>query len=188
MKKLWSAIIKLRKLKVTESTVTRLNPIHIALLSASALTLLLINACSLETSSEQTAAIEAALAQKKQQDVANIEDNINNSYARLASNHADICPKLLQKDVDNNAIERSAEVMVDNHCDYFLYLRTGQHIAVNLNNNQIEALLIVPTLHNFADGDYQVASYDKQVIRLAYNGMAYKPERFTYDVAITVTD
>lgn len=70
----------------------------------------------------------------------------------------------------------------------FLYPRTGQHIAVELDDNQIEALLIVPTLHNFADGDYQVASYDKHVIRLTYNGATYKSERFTYDVVITVTD
>jgi hypothetical protein len=161
---------------------------HIVLFSAAALTLLLANACSQEAFSEQTADIEAARTLQKQQDVANIESNIKNSYARLASQHTDICPKLLQKEVDNSIIERSAEIMVDDHCDYFLYPRTGQHIAVELDDNQIEALLIVPTLHNFADGDYQVASYDKHVIRLTYNGATYKSERFTYDVVITVTD
>lgn len=188
MKNLWSAIVNSRKLKVTGLIVAQSGHMHIKLISAAVLALILTNACSPEAASEQTADTKAVLAQKKQQDIANIEDNIKNSYARLASNHTDICPKLLQKDVDNNTIKRSAEVMVDNHCDYFLYPKTGQHIAVDVKDDKIEALLLVPTLHNFANGNYQVASYDKHLIRLAYNGATYKPERFSYDVAITITD
>ena len=43
-------------------------------------------------------------------------------------------------------------------------------------------------VHNFADGDYQVDSYDKHVIRLAYNGATYKPKNLVYDVAVTVSN
>lgn len=185
IKNLCSAIVRFRKLNVMEPIILPSNPLYIALLSAAILTVFLSNACSPDTSPEKKADIKAATAHKSQQ---GIEDGINNSYARLASKHADICPKLLQKDVDNNTIKRSAEVMVDNYCDYFLYPQTGQHIAVALDNQQIEALLIVPTLHDFANGDYQVASYDRHVIRLAYNGVTYKPQRLVYDVAVTVTD
>lgn len=91
-KNLWSTIVNFRKLKVSDSIVKRSNPMHIVLFSAAALTLLLANACSQEAFSEQTADIEAARTLQKQQDVANIESNIKNSYARLASQHTDICP------------------------------------------------------------------------------------------------
>ncbi|WP_426137474.1 hypothetical protein [Psychrobacter sp. TWR1-1-1] len=77
--------------------------------------------------------------------------------------------------------------MVNNHCDYFLYPRSGQQISVSINDSQIEALLIVPALHDFANGDYKVDSYDKHVIRLTYNGATYKPENFMYDVAVTIS-
>lgn len=104
------------------------------------------------------------------QDIADIEDNISNSYARLAAKRADLCPKMLQKALNHNLIERVAEVMIEDHCDYYLYPEVNQRLAVTLNTDQIEALLIVPTLHNFANGDYLVDSYDKHVIRLVYNG------------------
>lgn len=130
----------------------------------------------------------AAVAQQRQQEIADIEDNINNAHARLAAQHVDICPKLLQQDLDSKVIERIAEVMTAEHCDYFLYLRVGQHIDVALNNDRIEALLIVPTIHNFANGDYEVVSYDKHVIRLTYDGVTRMPERLHYDMVITVTD
>jgi high-affinity nickel permease len=55
-----------------------------------------------------------------------------------------------------------------------------------LSDSRIEALLVVPMLHDFANGDYQVESYDKHVIRLAYNGATYKPKNLMYDVAVTV--
>lgn len=188
MKELWSVITKSRNFHLGQHFVVPLQISHILLLIAGIAALLIINACSPEAAIEPAADKAAALIQKKQQNVAEIEDSINNSYARIAANHVDVCPKLLQKDVDRNTIKRTAEVMVDDHCDYLLYLRSGQHIAVSLDNDQIEALLIVPTLHNFANGDYQVASYDKHVIRLSYNGATYKPERLSYDVAIRVSD
>lgn len=148
----------------------------------------LLSACSSDESDERQTNRESLLAQQRQYEIAEIEDSINNSYAILAAERSDVCPKLLQKEIGNNIIKRTSEVMVDDHCDYFLYLYKGQNIAVNTNNSQIEALLVVPTIHNFADGDYKVTSYDKHVIRLAYNGATYKPERLIYDVDIIVTD
>jgi hypothetical protein len=190
MKNLWSILAAIFS---KEKSSLKMTPISIRtlLLTAAVSTLFIINACRPELSADdttQTTDNRTALAQKQQQDVAEIEDNIKNSYARLASKYADICPKLIQKDVDKNTIERTAEVMVGDHCDYFLYPRSGQHIAVSLDNDQIEALLIVPTLHDFANGDYPVTSYDKHVIRLTYNGATYKPERLSYDVSVSVLD
>ncbi len=174
----------LRKFKPSK----HISKIQLALIIAAATLLFMSNACS--PSSSKVALADADIkAVKQQQNAADIENNIKNSYARLAAQHADICPKLLQGNMGENTIKRTSEVMVNDHCDYFLYLRRGQHLSVILDNRQIEALLIVPTLHNFANGDYEVlSSYDKHVIRLAYDGATYKPKHLRYDVAITVTD
>lgn len=122
----------------------------------------------------------------KQQQVAEIEDSINNSHARLAANHADICPKMLQKKVGDNTIERVGEVMVSEYCDYFFYPNSGDLIGTTVSNSQIEALLIVPDVHNFADGDYRVDSYDKHVIRLSYNGTEYPLKQLKYDFTVMI--
>ncbi|WP_299184767.1 hypothetical protein [uncultured Psychrobacter sp.] len=165
---------------------TQSNMPYLALIAITLLVVLISHSCSPEVSVDPKA--NTVMNAQKQLEAANIEDNIKNSYARLAANRTDICPKLLQKDMGSSNIERVDEVMVDDYCDYFLYLDTGQRLDVDVDNRQIEALLIVPTIHNFANGEYQVASYNKHVIRLAYNGATYKPERLSYDVAITVTD
>lgn len=165
---------------------TRSTMPYLALITITVLVLLVSHSCSPKLPVDHPA--NTAIHAQKQLEAANIEDDITNSYARLAAKRADICPKLLQKDMGSSNIERVDEVMVDDYCDYFLYLDTGQRLNVNIDNRQIEALLIVPTIHNFANGEYEVASYDKHVIRLAYNGATYRPERLSYDVAITVTD
>ncbi len=184
----YSLVAKFRQSNTSKQLVAKPNESSIAFISVVILTLLLTSACSPEITSGTNTDIESAIHQKKQQEIAHIEESIKNSYALIASERPDVCPKLVQKDVDDHAIKRSAEIMVDNYCDYFLYPQRNEHIAVTLNNDQIEALLIVPALHNFADGNYQVASYDKHVIRLAYNGATYKPQRLTYDVEIVVTE
>lgn len=167
------------------------NNTYVALSALGFLFLLFVSACSPETVYDNgSTAAEAPEPSSNDslQDAKNIESNLKNSYARLASKRSNICPKLIQEEVDNNVVKRTAEVMVNNYCDYFLYPRDGQHISVSINDSQIEALLIVPTLHNFANGDYQVNSYDKHVIRLTYNGATYKPEHFEYDVAVSVSN
>lgn len=154
-------------------------------------TLLLTSGCLAEDTSEElanAANIKADLELQRQQDMADIEDNIINSYARLAAKRADLCPKMLQKERDIDVMQRVNEVMVDDHCDYYLYPEVSQRLKVTLNTDQIEALLIVPLLHNFANGDYLVESYDKHVIRLNYIGSNYKPERLNYDVVIEVKE
>lgn len=165
--------------------------LHISVSSIMTGALLLTSGCLAEDTSEElaNAAIKkAAIELQRQQEIADIEDNISNSYARLAAKRADLCPKMLQKENDNPIMERVNEVMVDDHCDYYLYPEVSQRLKVTLNTDQIEALLIVPLLYNFANGDYIVDSYDKHIIRLTYTGPTYKPERLKYNVAIEVME
>ena len=163
--------------------------ISISFYSIIVITLISTVGCSPNASNTSTitnSQIEHEL--QKQRDLADIENNITNSYARIAAKRVDICPKLLQKNIDDSLIERSSEVMVEDHCDYYLYPQVGQRLIVTPNTDEIEALLVVPTLHNFANGEYQVVSYDKHVIRLAYHGMGSKPDRLNYDVTIQVLE
>lgn len=188
MKKRYAIVAKTNKSK---KSFLQSNNIYVALVSLALLVLLFVSTCRPESSSEDSIMStedSASNLDKKLKNAENIEENIRNSYARLAAERSDICPKLIQEEIDNQVIERTKEVMTNNHCDYFLYLREGQNISVSVNDNQIEALLIVPMLHNFANGDYRVDSYDKHVIRLAYNGATYKPKNLVYDVAVTVYD
>lgn len=184
MKTFWAIIARVRRFNLSDMMASKSNRIRVVLIAIATSVLLISNSCSPETEE----GIDTSLTEQKKLEINDIEDNITNSYARLAAERADICPKLLQKDMGHNDIKRVAEVMVNDYCDYFLYLNTGQQLDVDIDNRQIEALLIVPTLHDFANGDYEVISYDKHIIRLAYNGATYKPERLSYDVAITVTD
>lgn len=189
MKKHDSKIVKTATSAQTKKPFWQSNNTYVGLFAVGFFSLVLISACYPDMfSGAGSGSAEASAANSDQnlQDAKDIENNIKNSYARLASKRSNICPKLIQEEVDNKVVERTAEVMVNNHCDYFLYPRDGQHISVTINDSQIEALLIVPTLHDFANGDYQVNSYDKHVIRLSYNGATYKPEHFEYDVAVSV--
>lgn len=148
-------------------------------------TLLFISGCNPNSTSTQAETLQSQSAEL-QQDAAAIQDSIKNSYAHLAAQRSDVCPKLIQQRIDSNTIERTAEVMTGDYCDYFFYPRVGEQISVSLDNDQVEAFLIIPMSHNFDNGHYQVATYDKHVIRLTYDGATYKPEYFSYDVAITV--
>lgn len=186
MKGFRSIISGARRFNLSDRFNSQSNVLRLVLVIVAILLVILSNSYSPKIPMGSQA--DASLTQQKQLEVADIEDNITNSYARLAAKRADICPKLLQKNMGNNDIKRVAEVMVNDYCDYFLYLEAGQRINVDVDNRQIEALLVVPTMYDFANGEYQVTSYDKHVIRLAYNGATYKPERLSYDVAITVTD
>jgi hypothetical protein len=162
-----------------------------ALAGTSFFSILLVSACSPEPYSENSSLVVDKAAVSHDSIVQNskdIEDGIKNSYARLASKRSDVCPKLIEHGQGNQVIERIAEVMVNDYCDYFLYPRDGQYISVETNNRQIEALLIIPSLHNFANGDYHVTSYDKHIIRLSYNGATHKPENLNYDIAMTISD
>lgn len=169
----------------------RSNMLRIGVSSTMTCALLATSGCLAEDTSEELAAAatkKAAVERQRQQEIADIEDNISSSYARLAAKRADLCPKMLQKENDNPVMRRVNEVMVDNYCDYYLYPEVNQRLKVTLNTDQIEALLIVPLLHNFANGDYIIDSYDKHVIRLTYIGPNYRPQRLNYDVAIEIKE
>lgn len=181
MKKRYSVVEKLNQADKSKESTLQPIQMYIGLFGSIVLAFLFISACSPDTASENNLPNVNAL------EAENIEENIKNSYALLAAKRPDICPKLLQKNVDDDTIVRTAEVLIADHCDYYLYPETGQSIAININSDQIETLLIVPTMHNFANGPYQVQSYDKHVIRLNYVGVTHKPERLSYDVNITIT-
>jgi|GEM_PF-6937525 hypothetical protein len=121
-------------------------------------------------------------------ETAALEESLRNSYARLAAKHNDVCPKLLQKEVDSSEIVRSNDVMFDKHCDYFIYPQPGQHILVTSNNALLEALLISPEMYSFKNGDYIAKSSRKHVIRITYNGIAHQPKPVSYDVVVTIED
>ncbi|MGO2504710.1 MAG: hypothetical protein ACTH7L_01190 [Psychrobacter alimentarius] len=190
MKKRYSIIPKDDDSGKPKRTFLRPNNIAVAVFGLIFLFLVFVSACSPETSPEDQSLTgdKSAKLDRKAQNAEEVEESIRNSYARLAAERTDLCPKLIQEEVGSQVIERTEEVMIDNYCDYFLYPRSGQSISVKVDNSQIEALLVVPMMHNFANGDYKVDSYDKHVIRLAYNGATYKPKNLMYDVAVTVSD
>lgn len=191
MKKWYSTTGKTDRSNKAKKSILKSNNTYVALFSLVFLFLLFVSACSPENAFEDGFARtneSAANRDRKRQNAEDVEENIRNSYARLAAERANICPKLIQEEVGSRVIERSAEVMVGDYCDYFLYPRSGQYISVGLNDSRIEALLVVPRIHDFANGDYRVDSYDKHVIRLEYNGATYKPDNLIYDVAVTVSN
>ncbi|WP_201592567.1 MULTISPECIES: hypothetical protein [unclassified Psychrobacter] len=181
MKKWYLRVERSNQSEKPKKSTLRSTQMYAGLCCSVILSLLFISACSPNTASENS------LPNVNASDAKDIEENIKNSYARLAAKRPDVCPKLLQKNVDDDTIVRTAEVMISNYCDYYLYLERGQSINIDINTDQIETLLIVPTMHNFANGSYQVESYDKHVIRLNYVGVTHKPERLSYDVNITIT-
>ncbi|MGP9688996.1 hypothetical protein ACT3TH_07540 [Psychrobacter sp. AOP22-C1-C5] len=188
MKKQYSTVATPSDVDQSKKSFLKSNNTYVALFGLIFLFLLFVSACSPETPSDDgsLSANDSTNLDRKLQNAEDVEENIRNSYARLAAKRTDICPKLIQEEVGSHVIERTDEVMVDDYCDYFLYPRNGQNISVMLSDSRIEALLVVPMLHDFANGDYQVESYDKHVIRLAYNGATYKPKNLMYDVAVTV--
>lgn len=190
MTKQHSAVARCSKSNERKQRFFRSKYIYTTLIGMASFSILLVSACSSEPYPENSSLVtdKAALTRDSiAQNSENIEDSIRNSYARLASERADVCPKLIEEQ-GSQVIERVAEVMVNDYCDYFLYPREGQHISVATNNRQIEALLIVPALHNFANGGYEVMSYDKHIIRLSYNGATYKPQNLNYDIVMTISD
>lgn len=184
-------LVRYSKRDKTPRHLPRSHAINSALLGAAFLSMLSMSGCSSEASTDNSALVTDPSMQHLDANIqssANIEESIKNSYARLASKRSDVCPKLLQDEQRNQTIERISEVMVNDYCDYFLYPEEGQELSVKVDNNQIEALLIVPVLHNFANGNYQVTSYDKHVVRLSYNGATHKPQPLIYNVAIKLSD
>ena len=181
MKKQYAVVEKLNQADESKKSTLRSIQIYTGLFCSIVFALLFISACSQDTASENN------LPNVNTLEAENIEESIRNSYALLAAKRPDVCPKLLQKNVDDDTIVRTAEVLISDYCDYYLYPETGQRISIDINSDQIETLLIVPTIHNFANGPYQVQSYDKHVIRLSYVGVTHKPKRLSYDVNLTIT-
>jgi len=135
-------------------------------------------------SSSESTNIDSDL--QRQKDAEMVKERVQNYHAQRAAERSNVCPKLVQREVDNDLIQRTEEVMRDGYCDYFLYPNEKQIISVTTNNDDLNVSLIVPTLYDFANGDYQVKSYDKHVIRVEYDGLIYRPENIVYDVNIRI--
>lgn len=125
---------------------------------------------------------------QSQEEADEIREKLTNSYARLAAKSERLCPKLLQKDVDSNVIRRSNDVMIDDHCDYYIYPQPGQLLQVISSSDQIDTLLIAPKLHDFANGGYRIQSAQKHVIRLSYDGATHKPNSMRYSISVIVEE
>ena len=123
---------------------------------------------------------------ERQKNAEMVKERVQNYHAQRAAERSSVCPKLVQREVDNDLIQRTQEVMSGDYCDYFLYPNEKQTISVSTDNDDLKVSLIVPRLYDFANGDYQVKSYDKHVIRVAYDGLSYRPENIVYDVNIRV--
>lgn len=167
-------------------------PNHLRVFGTAILAFFMLTACGHDKPSDDVELMPVdtniIAEQDAQQNAAEIEENIRNSYARLAAKRSDVCPKLLQKSVDDETIIRSAEVMLFDYCEYYVYPEVGQRIAITINTDKIETLLMTPSVHNFADGAYQVDSYGKHIIRLNYIGVKYKPERLQYDLTMKISN
>ena len=128
--------------------------------------------------------VDNDLARQKNAEM--VKERVQNYHAQIAAERSNVCPKLVQREVDNDLIQRTQEVMNGDYCDYFLYPNESQTISATTDNDDLRISLVVPTMYDFANGDYQVESYDKHVIRVEYNGLSYRPENLTYDVDIRV--
>ena len=88
--------------------------------------------------------------------------------------------------MDSNVIERKQEVLRSEYCDYHLYPQTGQTISVESEPENIQAHLVTPTFHDFANGGYYVDHLDKYVIRLDYAGTEFQKGIINYGVTVTI--
>lgn len=115
-----------------------------------------------------------------------ITESLIVNQARMAADYNDRCPKLINKHIDSNTIERKQEVLQGDHCDYYLYPSRGQKISVHSEPDSVAAYLISPVSHNFANGSYYVNKADKYVIRLDYEGIEFQTSPIDYDVVVTI--
>ena len=94
----------------SKKTFLQSNNTYVALFAAGFFSLVLISACSPDTFSDDSsiaAEQSDSGSDKNLQDAKDIQNNIKNSYARLASKRSNICPKLIQEEIDSQVIERT---------------------------------------------------------------------------------
>lgn len=145
-----------------------------------------INEAQFDFETDLTPKVASVDDPAKEEQIKRLADRLANSYAKLASQKAEVCPKLLQKQVDSAVIVRSQDVMIDNHCDYFIFPIEGQSLQVISSDNRIKRLLVSPEMYDFDNGAYRVKQTDKHVIRLQYDSTQSKPDNLSYDVQVII--
>ncbi len=105
-------------------------------------------------------------------------------HESLASKHNNICPKLLQQQVDISVIRRSQEHLKGEYCDYYLYPKKGQFLNATSKSSALDIYLRMPYLHDFSTGKYLVQNNNRHVIRVSYAGSQLKPNDLTYNINI----
>lgn len=106
------------------------------------------------------------------------------SYARASAYTSNQCPKLVEFQFSNQSITRQDERFPTQTCDYFIYLRKGESLTIDVSP-EVKAELISPINFNFANGSYLAPAYDKYTVRLSYDGTRFRPQDFKYDVILT---
>jgi len=98
----------------------------------------------------------------------------------------DLCPKLVESELDAVQIERDFNASASNSCDYYLYPDKGQTLSVHTEPRSIKAYLISPMQHDFDNGAVLVEQSDKYVVRLKFAGMAYPLDQQQGEVTINL--
>lgn len=114
-----------------------------------------------------------------------IRERLETSYARVSANQNDVCPKLVDFQVDSKSVVRQGEKLNQhNYCEYFVFLNQGDNLTVT-STNGVQAHLVAPEWFNFSNGKFTAKKFDRYTIRLSYDGTRYRPQNFVYDISIS---
>lgn len=110
---------------------------------------------------------------------------LTTSIARAASETKNTCPKLLDFQLARETIHRKDEQLVNNQCDYLIYLNEGDVINVSVSEN-IRAEIVEPAWVDLQQNKQFVApKFDRYTLRLSYNGVRFQPQDFRYNVSVS---
>lgn len=113
-----------------------------------------------------------------------VAEKLQVSYARASAYTSNECPKLIEFQFSNQSITRQDERFPKHTCDYFVYLRQGEILKIDVSR-EVKAELVSPVNFDFANGSYSAPKYDKYTVRLSYDGTRFHPNDFKYDVILT---
>lgn len=113
-----------------------------------------------------------------------VVNRLETSYARLAAEQNDVCPKLLEFQFSTQSLVRNNERLMQQTCEYYVYLNAGERLRVT-NSEGMRAELVSPVWFDFRNGEFKAPSFDRYTIRMSYNGTRYNPQNFVYDVILT---
>lgn len=139
------------------------------------------NSLNSQTLHAQTIAMSSQAQPTQSQTFA---ENLTTSFARVASQKDDVCPKLVDFQFVSQSIVRQNEKFVNQQCEYLVYLNAGDRLKVTTSGD-VKAVLASPVFFNFANGAFVADKFDRHTLRLSYNGTRYQPQNFVYDVIIS---